>query len=597
MQEIQQVVGQQEQKQTASSSALMVHGRPIRPWIVLISLVFGFFMALLDATIVNIAIPSIQSALKTDLPTVSWTLNAYNLVFAVLLITVGRFADQYGRKRLFMIGMIIFSIGSLLCALAETFGSLTGLPAINWLIAFRALQAIGAAGLNPISLAIIISIFPPKQRGAAIGVWGALSGLAAAVGPILGGFLVENFDWRWIFFVNLPFCLIGLIMVWLNVPETRDIRVSKHIDILGALTLSLAIFCVVLAIIEGNAWGWASLPILSLFGLTVISLIAFGIVEIKQADPMIDFALFKAVSFTGANLTMFLFGIAIQGAFLILVLYFINARGYDQLHAAYALLPVPLAAFVVSALSGRLSHRVNPGIMGIIGMVAITIGFVLLCFINSDTAYIDVAWRSIFLGLGMGMLFQSQPAIALSEVPPAKLGVASGVFNTFRQIGFTLGVAVLISVFTGTLTPNLQTAQTHSVAIVNSHTALPEQLRSGIITGLQNSHTTSNQTSEAGSSGSTTQSVDLTKLADKLPPQVPVATREAIRSDLKVLGDQISAEFLDQVTNSFKSAWWSASIFALSGVLAALIAFLLHRPKAPASEDAKREAQAHASLG
>ena len=245
---------QQEEKlmptyKEKSEPTLTFRGRPVNPWLVLVSLVFGFFMSLLDITIVNIAIPNIQSKLNTDLTTVTWVLNAYSLVFAMLLVTIGRFADQYGRKRIFMIGMVIFSIASLMCALAPTMESLLGGRAIYWLIGFRAFQAIGAASLNPVSLAIIMAVFPPQRRGAAIGIWGALSGIAAAVGPVLGGFLVQNFDWRWIFFVNLPFCVIGLVMVTLFVPETRDPRTTRSIDVPGMLTLSAAMFCLVLAII------------------------------------------------------------------------------------------------------------------------------------------------------------------------------------------------------------------------------------------------------------------------------------------------------------------------------------------------------------
>src|SRR5205085_4704918 len=210
--------------------------------------------------------------------------------------------------------MVLFSIGSLMCALSPAMESLTGIHAINWLIGFRAFQAIGAAALNPVSLAIIIAIFPRNKRGAAIGVWGALSGLAAAAGPVLGGFLVQNFDWRWIFFVNIPFCIVGLIMVALFVPETRDPGTSKKLDPLGLLTLSAAMFCIVLAIIQGNAWGWTSAAILSLFGGAIVALVLFFIVENSVAEPIVDFSLFRIRSFSTSSLAMFLFGIAIQGA-------------------------------------------------------------------------------------------------------------------------------------------------------------------------------------------------------------------------------------------------------------------------------------------
>ena len=445
---------QQEKAVTAtfkdtSQPMLMIRGKPVNPWLVLISLVFGFFMSLLDITIVNIAIPSIQSSLNTNLTTVTWVLNAYSLVFAILLVTMGRFADQYGRKRLFMLGMIIFSLGSLLCALSPTMASLTGWPAINWLIGFRAFQAIGAAALNPVSLAIIIAVFPRERRGAAIGVWGALSGLAAAAGPVLGGFLVQNFDWRWIFFVNLPFCIVGLIMVAIFVPETRELGTSKKLDPLGLLTLSIAIFCLVLGIIQGNDWGWTSTPVLSLFAGSIVAIILFFIVESRVSEPIVDFSLFKIRSFSASSVSIFLFGIAIQGAFLLLVLYFIDAQGYTQLDAAYAIIPIPLASFVVSVFSGAFSQRISPRVSGIAGMALLAIGFFALATLNVNATWLDTTWRGIIIGAGMGLCFQSFPNMALSEIPRAKLGVGSGVFNTFRQIGFVLGVAILISLFVG----------------------------------------------------------------------------------------------------------------------------------------------------
>ena len=497
-----------------SHPVLTIRGKPVNPWLVLISLVFGFFMSLLDITIVNIAIPSIQSSLNTNLTTVTWVLNAYSLVFAILLVTMGRFADQFGRKRIFMMGMIIFSIGSLLCALAPTMAQLSGRPAIDWLIGFRAFQAIGAAALNPVSLAIIIAVFPREKRGAAIGVWGALSGLAAAAGPVLGGFLVQNFDWRWIFFVNLPFCIVGLIMVAMFVPETREPGTSKKLDPLGLLTLSIAMFCLVLAIIQGNDWGWTSTPVLSLFAGALVSMILFLIVESRVSEPMVHFSLFKIRNFSASSIAIFLFGIAIQGAFLLLVLYFIDAQGYTQLDAAYAILPIPLASFVVSALSGAFSQRISPRISGIVGMALLAVGFFALATLNVNSTFLDTTWRGIIIGAGMGLCFQSFPNMALSEVPRAKLGVGSGVFNTFRQIGFVLGVAILISLFVGQIKTNIQQATTNSVQIVQHNTTIPAQFHQPIIKGLQSagSNVNSNQIKP--------QSVDLTQFAQFAPPQI-----------------------------------------------------------------------------
>jgi EmrB/QacA subfamily drug resistance transporter len=305
--------------------------------------------------------------------------------------------------------------------------------------------------LAPVSLAIILAIFPPEKRGAAVGIWGASAALANAVGPVLGGFLVQTVGWPWIFLVNLPLCLVGLVMIARFVPETRDPQAGQHVDFAGILTLSATLFCLVLAVIEGNTWGWTSMLILSLFAGAVGSLLLFITIELKKPEPMIDFRLFAVRSFSGANSTMFLFGIAIQGAYLIEVLYFTNAQGYTQMQTAYALLPMAFGAFAVALLTGRLSKWINPHLMGIAGLLLVAGSFGLLCLLSPHAAYLDIAWRGLLLGTGMGLVFLSQPMIALSGIPPARLGVGSGVFNTFRQIGFVLGVAILVSVFTGHL--------------------------------------------------------------------------------------------------------------------------------------------------
>jgi EmrB/QacA subfamily drug resistance transporter len=514
---------------------------------------FGFFMSLMDATIVNLAIANIQKNLNTNLITVSWVLSAYNLVFASLLIPMGRLADQFGRKRMFMLGMAVFSFGSLLCAIS---------PSIEWLIGFRALQAIGAAALNPVSLAIITVVFPPQKRGAAIGVWGAAAGLAAAIGPILGGFLVENFDWRWIFFVNLPFCIVGLFMVWQFVPESKDSQATRAVDVPGFLTLTGGLFCLVLAIINGNDWGWSDGRILGLFAGAVVLLAAFFFVETRQKQPILDFSLFKIRSFSAANATIFLFSMGIQGAFLILVLYLINAQGYDELGAAYALLPLPIASFVVSAIGGRFSAKLNPRYQAIAGMVILTLSFFALFTLSADSGYLDIAWREVLVGIGMGLVFTSVPNLAVGQVPRNKLGVASGALNCFRQIGFALGVAILISLFSGQVKDNTTQAGDRAVSIVQQDSKLPQPVRDNLATNLKQ-NVAQQQNSGRGSS-SNSQQFDLTTIADRIP------NGQALKPELASLGQRIGNEFKTAVVDAFRITWLVSAIISLLGIIPAL---------------------------
>jgi EmrB/QacA subfamily drug resistance transporter len=404
------------------------------PWLALLALSFGLVMSLLDSTVVNIATGSIKESFQVSLPLVSWVLNSYNLVFALLLITVGHFADQYGRKLVFQIAMVVFTAGSFFCGIAPLFG---------WLIASRVFQAAGAAGLNSISLAIINVVFPQNKRGAAIGVWGALAGLAATLGPMVGGLVVSQLGWRWIFFMNLPFCLVGIVLVSLWVPETRSNQGRVKLDVIGLALLIVSTFSLVLAIIQSSVWEWRIILILA--GMAVVGFGLLVFVEKRQAHPIIDIKLLALRNFFTTNLATFLYSIAVQGAVLILVLYFTIGRGFPPFYGAIAVLPLSLSVFFISALSGFMSGKLSSRSEGIIGMSLLSGGLLLLCFMPFNASYFDTAWRECIIGVGMGLSLISFPKKALQEVPAAKLGVGSGVFNTFRQIGYALGVAILLS--------------------------------------------------------------------------------------------------------------------------------------------------------
>ncbi|MBX5451397.1 MFS transporter [Thermogemmatispora sp.] len=533
------------------------------PWLALLAMMFGLFMALLDLSIVTIALPAIVQQLHSDLTTAGWVLDAYNLVFAVLLVTAGRLADLFGRKWIFMAGMVIFMVGSLLCGLA---------PSIGWLIGFRAFQAMGAAVLNPISLAILMAIFPREQRGAAVGLWGAAAGLASALGPVLGGLIVRFLSWRWIFYVNLPFCLVGLVLVWLWVPETREVPRdgrAGRLDWWGLGLLSVALFSLVLAILQGNGWGWLSAPTLALLGLALVSLLGFVVVETRVREPMVDLRLFRARSFLLSNVAMLLFGVAMQGAFVIAVFYFIELRGYDQLKAAYALVPLPLASLVVSLLMGAVGRRLSPPLVGLTGLLLVALGFALLALIDASADVLTTSWHLALIGVGMGLCFQSFPAFALSEVPPAQLGVGSGVLNTCRQLGFALGVAVLIALFTSQVQQHVRQAQRSSVQLVASDQQLPPALRSHLVAGLQQAK--SAQAGEQAQAGATMR-IDLTPLAQMAPPG---PQREMLREHLLWLGTRLTDVFHTEVMAAFAVTWWASAAFAAGGGLLTLLALLL----------------------
>ncbi|WP_376797548.1 DHA2 family efflux MFS transporter permease subunit [Thermogemmatispora sp.] len=554
--------------------------RGTNPWLALLAMMFGLFMALLDLSIVSIALPAIVEQLHTDLTVAGWVLDAYSLVFAVLLVTIGRLADLFGRKRIFMAGMAIFMLGSLLCGLA---------PSIGWLIGFRAFQAVGAAILNPVSLAILMAIFPREQRGAAVGLWGAAAGLSSALGPVLGGLIVQTLNWRWIFYVNLPFCLVGLALVWLWVPETREGRQAGQpvpLDWSGLLLLSVALFSLVLAVMQGNSWGWLSGATLALLGLALISLVIFVGVESRVREPVVNLRLFAIRSFLLSDVAMLLFGVAMQGAFVIAVFYFIELRGYGQLQAAYALLPLPLASLVLSLLMGAVGRHLPPLLVGLTGLLVVALGFALLALVGPSAGTLETGWRLALIGVGMGMCFQSFPTFALGEIPPPQLGVGSGILNTFRQVGFALGVAILIALFTSQLQQHLQEAQRASLQLVATDGQLPPAVRSRLVTALRQV--------PVGQGGQETQAsggpaLDLRPLAQMAPPG---PQREQLRGHLQALGERIGTTFREAVMQAFAATWWASAAFATLGFGLTLLAAFSHggrsRQAMPDGDEAAR---------
>jgi len=512
------------------------NGRAVKPWLVLISVILGFFMSLLDATITNIALNNIQTNLKTDLTTVSWAINAYILTFAALMVTSGRLADQFGRKRLFMAGMVMFTLGSLLCALS---------PSIEFLIAFRVFQALGASVLEAVSLAIILSVFPKESRTAAIGIWGALAGAAAAIGPVVGGALLElgkgNLEWRWIFFVNIPFCALGLFMIARNVPEIRDQQAGRKIDFAGVITLVSGLVCLTLGFTQSTEWGWTSWGVLGLFAASIIFLVLFYFVEVRQKQPILNMSLFRVRSFSAACMVGIMFTIAFMGVSLVLTQYFIIERGNSPLEAAIAIIWMPIAAFVTAAGSGAAGDKFPPRLLVIIGMALVGVGLLSLCTLPIDASYLDTAWREIVIGLGVGLCFTSLPNIALSQVPPAKLGAGSGAYNTFQELGFVLGVAILVSLLSGQFKTNLTEAKNQAIVQVQATQNLPAEVKNSIIVGLEKSAATPESSNGAIS-------------ADKNNP----------------LSQQISGIYKKAAQDSFTFVWFAAAMFALFGIIPAL---------------------------
>ena len=416
----------------------------------------GLFMALIDVTIVNISIPQLERDLGASVDTVSWVLNAYNIVFAVLLVSMGRLADQFGRRRFFLIGMSIFTFGSLMCALS---------PSVDALIASRIVQAVGAGILAPLALATTALVFPPAQRGLGLAMMAVVANVAAAIGPPIGGVLVEfagwpwDSGWHWIFMINVPIGIIGVALALRVMPETRDPHAGSEVDWWGMVTLGVAIFCLTFGLVEGNQRGWGSPVIVGLFAAAVLFGLLFAVSQRYGKYPMLTRGLVHNRQFMGASTSLLLFGIGMMGTLFMTVLAFVNLWGYSELEAALAVTPVPLMAMLVSPLVGRFSDRLPPRAFGVPALIVMAIGLWALSEMPAQPDLWSAVWPLALVGLGVGATFPAVSIGSMGSIKGQELGLGSGIVNMARQVGFAIGVALLVAVFTGTIDNNVEQAR------------------------------------------------------------------------------------------------------------------------------------------
>ena len=394
----------------------------------------------LDATIVNVALPAIHRSLHASLSGLQWTIDAYTLVLASLLMLSGSTADRVGRRRVFQIGLALFSLGSLLCALA---------PSLELLVIFRMVQAVGASMLNPVAMSIIRNVFEdPRERAQAIGLWGGVVGISFALGPVVGGALVDSVGWRAIFLVNVPIGLAAIALTALFVPESRAPR-ARRIDPVGQVLVITMLASLTYAIIEGPSRGWTSAEILGLFGVALISVAALVGYELRRHEPLIDVRFFRSVPFSGAS-AIAVCAFASLGGFLFLnTLYLQDVRRLSPFHAGLYTLPLAAMALIFGPLSGRLVGRRGARPSLVIAGFALTISSLMLTHLTPTTSLGYLLLTYFIFGLGFGLVNPPITNTAVSGMPATQAGVASAVASTSRQVGATLGVAVVGAVAGG----------------------------------------------------------------------------------------------------------------------------------------------------
>ena len=493
-----------------------------RRWWTLAAMCFALFMIMLDNTVVNVALPSIQDDLGASLSGLEWTVNIYTLTFAVLLVTGGRLGDILGRRRMFLFGVVVFAVSSAAIGLA---------PSQGLLVAGRAVQGIGAAFMMPATLSIITITFPAEERGKAIGTWAGVSALALAIGPVVGGALAEYVSWRAIFFLNLP-----VAVTLFATRESRDESMRHTIDWSGIGALSLGLTALVLALVEGNSWGWGSIEIVALFVTAAIGLVAFALIEPRVREPMVDFPLFRSRTFLGANLVAFIVTFSMLAMFFFLALYMQNILGYSAVQAGVRFLPTTLMIVLIAPIAGRLSDRIGPRPLMVTGLTLTAFALFLLTRIDVGTGYGLLLPAFVVMGIGIALVMSPMSTAAMNSVAPEKSGVGSGILSMSRMVGATFGVAAI-----GALFQHLASSR------------LSEELAGSGISAAQREHIVDNIGAANDAAG--------------LPPQAVDAAHNA---------------FIHALSNGM---WLSAGVAALGALLAL---WLIEPKRAPEPEPARR---------
>ncbi len=450
-------------KRAEASARPTPERNPARNWRVMTVVCIAVFMLLLDITVVNVALPNIQRELHTSFTDLQWVVDAYALTLAATILNAGSLGDLLGRKRVFLVAITLFTLASALCGAANS-------PI--FLILARGLQGIGGAGMFAVSLAIIAQEFHGRERGTAFGIWGATIGIAVAIGPLVGGALTTYAGWRWIFFVNVPIgaaCVAGGLR---ELVESRN-EEAGGFDLLGFLTLTPGLFALVIALFRGEAWGWSSGRIIGLFAAAVILLVAFAVIELRQRAPMFELTLFRVPTFTGAQITAFAISSGMFSMFLFLSIYLENAVGNSAVRTGVIFLPLSLVSFVVAPLAGRLSARFPVRIFLGGGLAVVGVALLLMHGLTLHSTASTLIPGFIVGGIGVGLVNAPLAATAVSVVEPQRAGMASGINNTFRQVGIATGIAALGAIFQSQIASRfaaLETGQHHSTLPVSAIT-------------------------------------------------------------------------------------------------------------------------------
>jgi EmrB/QacA subfamily drug resistance transporter len=579
--------------------------RKNRKWITLFTVASSLLMILLDGTVVNLAIPKILVDFKATIAQMEWVNNAYLLTFAVFLITLGRLGDQFGRKKFFMGGLVLFVVGSFLCGHSQN---------VSQLVFLRVIQGIGGAAMMPATLSLLVANFEKKERGIALGVWGAVAGLAIVLGPIIGGYLTDSGLgsginsflgisqlWRYVFYINIPVGIVAFLLATL-IPESMDTAKKHTIDFLGIILSAASIFLLTYGFIEGQKYGWlhpnnqfilfgkevvlvsigniGAIPIIFLFSI-ILGIIFIFYESRGIADPLLDLGLFKKRNFSVGSFSGAVLSFAMMGAFFILPLYLEIVLGFSAIKAGVTILPLAIAIMISAPVVGRLSDKIGAKYFIIAGMAVMVFGFYLLSFLKVNTTESELILPFVVTGIGIGLSMSPLANITLLDIPESEAGGASGVFSTTRQIGSVMGIAILGAFLQSQLATNidknLQTIQglpvdtrqaivavTKNGNYLNQQSAVETQLKADMEKEIK----AEIQKAMAVSSVQTSQFLD-PSLAEKVQSEAAAALQKQLITKFQKIGTEIGTQSKQSFTDSIDLTVKIAALIALFGTVSA----------------------------
>ena len=521
-----------------------------RPWLVLVAIVPGILLTLADATIMSVAVPLVIQRLDASVTAVSWIMNGYNLVLTVLFLPMGRLGDRWGHKRVFVLGLSLFTAASFGCARAET---------IEALVAWRAVQAVGAAGVIPTALTIVLAAYPAARRGFAAGMFGALSSAAAALGPTLGGLLIDRWSWQAVFWFNLPVGVLGIALALALIPRRLGKPAPAGLDLSGAALAAAGLFCLTLSLIQGNPWGWTSTRIVLLMVAAALLLTAFFLHEARTGEPFLDLAFFKRRSFAAVSAAIMTIDTAMMGTTFMLVIYMVAMLDYTELKAGVVVTALPLAGLILAPFAGRIVDRAGPRLPALAGALLTAAGLVLLAFIDRTASAGAIAWRTALVGAGLGLSLPALTAAGMSALPAGIRGLGSGVLNTARQLGFLLGVAVLIAVFSHTMQTAVGRAADQAKVMTDANPAIPADLKPEVAAAIDSARSIDVLLGMG----------EIRKVAH--PIALLIEPRVGPLEGLALMGlkDDLEKVFMDEAASSFRWPLLTAAIAALLALVPA----------------------------